>query len=46
MHLPVFFSLQISKIKCESLKEILSDGGKVLKIVSNHLILTYLRDFE
>lgn len=33
MHLPVFFRLQINKIKCRSLKEILSDGGKSLNMV-------------
>lgn len=43
---PVFFRLQINKIKCGSLKQTLSDGGKVLKIVFNHMILTYFRDFE
>lgn len=46
MHLPIFFRLQINKIKCSSLKEIPSDGGKALEIVFNHMILTYLRDFE
>lgn len=33
MHLPVFFRLQINKIKGRSLKEVLSDGGKILNMV-------------
>lgn len=39
MHLPVFFRLQINKIKCRSLKEILSEVGKNLK-------RPYLNDFH
>lgn len=31
MHLPVFFRLQINKIKCRSLKEILSGVGKTVR---------------